>query len=104
MTIRRAVQELLDAGPLPSEEASEEEIASAQHLLEQIAKPVSGEEAQALTAAFGSDDCYGLSWTLLHLIETAPSAHNANYSQNTDNPWVELLNSRVEFGKENRGV
>ncbi|MBO8202064.1 hypothetical protein [Streptomyces smyrnaeus] len=102
MAIRRTVQNLVDAGPFPSEEGTEEEIAATQHLLEQIVAPVTDEEAQALATAFGPDDCYGLSWTLLHLIETAPNAQNAHYPQNADNPWVELLNSRVAFGKEMR--
>jgi hypothetical protein len=100
MPIRREVEDLVNAGPLPSEEASEEEIAETQTLLERIAAPVSDEEAQVLTAAFGPDNCYGLSWTLLHLIETAPGARTANYPQNSDNRWVELLNSRVEAARQ----
>ncbi|MFD6231890.1 hypothetical protein ACFWFZ_34360 [Streptomyces sp. NPDC060232] len=30
------------------------------------------EEAEALGACFGPDDCYGVSWSLVHLIETSP--------------------------------
>lgn len=95
MSIRPEVYDLVSAGPFPSEEASEEEIANTQRLLERIAAPVSDEEAQALTMVFGPDDCFGLSWTLLHLIETAPSAQSAYYPRNSDNPWVELLAARV---------
>ncbi|NSC21964.1 hypothetical protein FM076_12445 [Streptomyces albus subsp. chlorinus] len=95
MSIRLEVEELVRSGPLPSEEATEEEIAQAQHLLDRITPPVSDEEAQALTAAFGPDDCYGLSWTLLHLIETAPHARDARYRGNATNTWVQLLNARA---------
>ncbi|MFF0446663.1 hypothetical protein ACFYT4_09655 [Streptomyces sp. NPDC004609] len=102
MSVRREVEDLLGAGPLPSEDASEEEIAEAQQLLEVINAPVSDEEAQALVACFGSDDCYGLSWTLLHLIETASGAQNARYSRNMENPWVQLLTARVEAARIQR--
>ncbi len=93
--VRTAVQEFVSAGPLPSEEANEEGIERAQRLLEGISAPVSDEEAQLLSTAFGEDNCYGLSWTLLHLIETAPSAMTATYPYNAGNPWVQLLNARV---------
>ncbi|WP_405858249.1 hypothetical protein OG407_14540 [Streptomyces sp. NBC_01515] len=32
-----------------------------------------GPGARALVACFGPDDCYGVAWTLLHLIETGPN-------------------------------
>ncbi|RLL67631.1 hypothetical protein [Streptomyces sp. Z26] len=100
MSIRREVEDLVDAGAFPSEEAAEEEIAETQRLLERITAPVTVEEAQVLTKSFGFDDCYGLSWTLLHLIETAPNAMTAVYSENSGNPWVELLNARVENARK----
>lgn len=100
MSIRREVQDLVNAGPFPSEEATEEEVTETQCLLEQITRPVSDEEAQVLTTIFGPDDCFGLSWTLLHLIETAPGAQTARYTVNADNMWVELLNSRVDFARK----
>ncbi|MDK1475618.1 hypothetical protein QNO07_19720 [Streptomyces sp. 549] len=103
MPVRCEVEDLITAGSLPSEEASEEEIAQAQRLLENIAAPVSDEEAQALAACFGPDDCHGLSWTLLHLIETALGAQNARYSRNVENPWVQLLTARVEAARGSRG-
>lgn len=98
-SVRREVGDLIDAGPLPSEDAPELRIAEAQRLLERISAPVSDDEAQALTECFGPDNCYGLSWTLLHLIETAPDAQNARYPRNVENPWVQLLGSRVEAAR-----
>ncbi|MFJ5078461.1 hypothetical protein ACIP8Z_28200 [Streptomyces sp. NPDC088553] len=102
MSVRCEVEDLIGAGALPSEDASEEEIAEAQRLLENIAAPVSDEEAQELALCFGPDNCYGLSWTLLHLIETAPGAQQANYPRNVENPWVQLLTARVEAARGNR--
>jgi hypothetical protein len=93
--IRSEVRDLVNAGTFPSERAEEGEIEETQRLLERIAAPVSDEEAQLLATVFGSDNCYGLSWTLLHLIETAPGAINASYPDYSDNPWVQLLNARV---------
>ncbi|MEU0382903.1 hypothetical protein [Streptomyces chartreusis] len=60
-----------------------EVISETQRLLERIPKPVTDDEAQALATLFGPDNCFGLAWTLLHLIETAPGArlrpvHGAN--------------------------
>jgi hypothetical protein len=94
--IRQTVTDFLAAGPLPDEEASVEAIQHSQDLLEQIQGPVTDEEAAALLGGFGPDDCYGLSWTLLHLIETAPGAQTAEYPADVDNPWVQLLRRRVE--------
>ncbi len=60
-------------GPLPDWDADGEEIDRRYNQLEAIAKPVTGEEARALADCFGPDDCYGVAWTLLHLIETGPN-------------------------------
>lgn len=94
--IRQEIQDFVSAGPLPSEDASEEELAESQRLFEQISPPVSDEEAQLLATAFGQDDCYGGAWALLHLIETAPGAKTAHYDINIENEWVQRLNARVE--------
>lgn len=103
MPIRQAVADFLAAGPLPDEDQSAEAVQRAQDLLERIDPPVTDEEAQMLVAGFGSDDCFGLSWTLLHLIETAPSAQTAQYPVNSGNQWVELLRSRVRNVESARG-
>ncbi|MFC9692916.1 hypothetical protein ACFTSF_30480 [Kribbella sp. NPDC056951] len=63
--------------------------------------PVTDEETQQLTLAFGDDDCFGVAWSLLHLIETAPGAQTAVYSLRPENMWVQLLNARVEFARNN---
>ncbi|MFB7652548.1 MULTISPECIES: hypothetical protein [unclassified Streptomyces] len=60
-------------GPPPEWDAEEEEIDRHVTQLEATSKPVTGEEAAALVACFGSEDCYGVAWTLLHLIETGPN-------------------------------
>jgi hypothetical protein len=103
VTIRQAVTDFLAAGPLPDEEASVEAIQRSQDLLEQIQEPVTDEEATALLSGFGPDDCYGLAWTLLHLIETAPGAQTAEYPADSDNPWIQTLHRRVDSAR-NQGT
>lgn len=70
--MRPEVQVFVAEGPLPDWEASEEEIDRRDKQLRAISRPVTAEEAQALAACFGPDDCYGVAWTLVHLIETSP--------------------------------
>lgn len=59
-------------GPLPSEsEAAVEHPKQVEALLLSMAKPVSDDEARALMRLFGPDGCFGLAWSMLHLIKTA---------------------------------
>lgn len=65
--------------------------------LEAITKPVTGEEAAALVSCLGPDDCYGVAWTLLHLIETGPNpALNAKPAPDA-NEWHHRLCDRIVF-------
>ena len=71
--MRKEVQELLNLGPLPDcETAEEEKLKMYESPLSSVTPPVSDAEARSLVHLFGPDECYGLAWTLLHLIETAP--------------------------------
>lgn len=70
--MRSEVQAFVAGGPLPGWDADENEIDRRVKQLEAIPRPVTADEAQALAGCFGPDDCYGVAWTLLHLIETAP--------------------------------
>jgi hypothetical protein len=92
MTVRKAVEDFVRLGPLPDSNASEESIALHQVHLQRIKRPVTDEEAALLLGSFGSDDCYGLAWTLLHLIESAPNGIPIKYKpSHSDNEWVRLL-------------
>ncbi|MFD5633415.1 hypothetical protein ACFWJM_04590 [Streptomyces sp. NPDC127077] len=63
--MRPEVQLFVADGPLPDWDGSEEEIDRRCQQLEEIPRPVTAEEAAALAACFGPDDCYGVAWTLL---------------------------------------
>jgi hypothetical protein len=104
MAIRQAIQDIIDAGPLPTwrEPDGSARISAIAELIERAPTPVTDEEAQALTVCFGPDDALGAAWALLHLIETAPSAVTATYGENgtADNEWVQKLNERVAYAAE----
>ncbi|MFE2280811.1 hypothetical protein ACFXAE_27045 [Streptomyces sp. NPDC059454] len=71
--MRPEVSAFVADGPLPDEETGEEEeIDRRARQLEAMSRPLSLAEAEALAGCFGPDDCYGLAWTMAHLIETAP--------------------------------
>lgn len=104
MEIRQAVQDIIDAGPLPTwrDPDGSARISAISDLIEKAPTPLTDEEAQALTVCFGPDDALGAAWALLHLIETAPGAMTATYGENgtADNEWVQKLNERVAFAAQ----
>lgn len=94
--VRAEVRALVDAGPIRSEgSATEESVGEVEDMINAISSPVSDREVHELLKAFGEDDCFGLSWTLLRLIETAPGALSAEYPE-LSSPWVVLLRRRVQ--------
>ena len=90
--IRREVAAFLREGPLPASATVDgKHLARLEDTLHKIAPPVTEAEAIALASAFGpdDDDCFGLAWTLLHLIETAPGAiHRLPANQSA---WIDLI-------------
>lgn len=95
MSIRPEVAALVAAGPLPSEDdATVEQLERIERLLDGIAEPISDDEALAMLDVFGPDGCYGMAWTVLHLIEKAPGVYTNSYSTNAQNEWVQLLEQR----------
>ncbi len=93
--MREEVQAFVGLGPLPSEDADEELINLREQYLNRIVAPVTDEEAHALVGMFGPDGCYGLAWSLLHLIETAPG-WPVEGCLHGDNTWVALLRQRLK--------
>jgi hypothetical protein len=88
-------------GPLPDWDAEEEEIDRRVTQLEAISKPVTGEEAAALVTCFGPDDCYGVAWTLLHLIETGSNPVLKTKPAPDANEWHHRLYDRAVFEEPN---
>jgi len=74
--IRPEIEELERLGPLPTDDDDypgiDQKLFDVEHLLAVVDPPVTVEEARVLAALFPRDGstCYGLAWSLLHLIET----------------------------------
>jgi hypothetical protein len=91
------ISELLDLGPLPPSTSSDlRKLETIQHLLEGITEPVTDDEARALSGLFGPDDCFGLAWTLVHAIETAPGWPLRDVLRHGSNEWIARLKQRSE--------
>jgi hypothetical protein len=96
MAPRETVAAFVELGPLPDSAAPEEQIALHEELLKKIEAPVTDEEAALLLSCFGPDDCYGLAWTLLHLIESAPGGVRLlSEPPSSANEWIRRLWARA---------
>jgi len=93
------VKSFILLGPLPSKEAPVDVIRRNQEAISLIHGPITDEEAVELRKSFGPDDCFGLAWTLLHLIETAPNGASLSEEPPTDaNMWLHTLWGRARKG------
>jgi hypothetical protein len=98
--MRREVHDLVALGPFPPEgTAGEERVDRYTVLLEGISPPVSDEEARALVGLFGPDNFYGLAWSVVHLVETAPHWPLEDCLQDTENEWVRSLKVAAKNGR-----
>ena len=95
--MQQAVSALLVLGPLPnSAVATVQTVHAFEEQLSKVQKPVTDEEACALVKLFGPDDCVGLAWTLLHLIETAPGWPIESALIGLEGEWIRRLRERAE--------
>jgi hypothetical protein len=93
--MQQAVQALKSLGSLPSSINPDISLIEAiEARLKSVLTPISDEDARVLVSLFGTDDCFGLAWTLLHLIETAPSWPIADALTNIENEWIARLKER----------
>jgi hypothetical protein len=94
--MQSAVEALIGLGPLPrSVAASIPALQTFEEWLARVQTPISNEEARALVRLFGPDDCFGLAWTLLHLIETAPGWPIEDALDGLEGEWIERLRERA---------
>ena len=96
------VQAIVALGRMPSDEDEPDEggIWRWQRALDALDAPLTAEEAVPLLECFPPDGSttFGLAWTLLHAIESAP--YNAGFVEQLDDrsPWVRLLRDRAIRG------
>lgn len=94
--MRKAVIDLINMGQLPSEDNDDISLFEKyQELIDSISPPISREEANALVLLFGNDGCYGLTFTLVHLIESARDFCINDFNNIENNYGVSILRSRV---------
>jgi hypothetical protein len=94
--MRPEIKRLQLLGPLPSEDdATVDHLKLIEPLFKAISKPVSDDEARALVSLLGPDDCFGVAWSFVHLIETAPNWPLRDCLDDMGNGWVAILRERV---------
>lgn len=97
MSARPEVLRFYALGPLPaSSTATEEGLAQRTDLLAAIGPPLHRDEASLLLQCFGPDDCFGVAWTLLHLIETTPGGAVGMAPEGHANEWLRRLWKRAQ--------
>ncbi|RZK27877.1 MAG: hypothetical protein EOO63_12455 [Hymenobacter sp.] len=74
MQVRKEIEALYQLGRLPddSEDIGDGVLERYEALLGEIKSLSSPEEAEKIIALFPQTSCFGLEWTLLHLLETTP--------------------------------
>lgn len=96
--MRTAVIELVALGRLPDEAtASVPVLQSFERALQELEPPLSDEEALALLSVFplGEASCFGLAWSIVHLVESAPGWPMPQARLQGSNPWVKSLLERA---------
>src|SRR5262245_26938359 len=91
--MRSEVSALVALGTLPTSKAELSHIRRFGDSLAQVESPVSDEEARELVRMLpaNDDDCFGMAWTLIHLIESAPSWPIQECLSDGDSPWIAHL-------------
>jgi hypothetical protein len=93
--MRDEVRQLIEMGPMPdSAEADVDRVARYERLIGSLSWPVTDEEARALVSVLGPDDGFGLAWSLVHAIETAPGWPLKDCLQDQENAWIRELRQR----------
>lgn len=96
--IRTSVEELVKLGRMPADRgAVVDQVQAFEVALCRIESPVSDDEAIALLSVLPAteDSCFGLAWTAVHLIESAPNWPLPEAGALKANPWVRSLLERA---------
>lgn len=97
--MRDAIRQLVEQPRLIlSDSASIETVEWADGLIELFERPAQDDEAVALLDLLSrSDDtCFGLNWTILHFIETAPGWPIWAALQDVQGEWAATLRQRLQ--------
>ena len=91
-----AIERLVQIGPLPSSSvATAPVLQEVEALLANVQTPITDAEARAMVRLFGPDDCFGLAWSLLYLIETSPGWPIEDALDGVYGYWIDRLRERA---------
>jgi hypothetical protein len=96
--MRTSVTNIVSLGRLPEERsASVAQLQAFEAALSSIERPVTDEEAMSLLQVLPNteESCFGLAWSVLHLIETAPGWPLKEAKLQCSNPWVASMLERA---------
>lgn len=97
--MRQSVRSFVAAGVLPDEHSGADEIRVREEQLAAITPPLTEKEARAMLTCFGPDDCYGLAWTMVHLIESCGTDIVDEMPSEHVLPWLYMLWNRQQVGR-----
>jgi hypothetical protein len=92
-----AIEGLVKLGPLPPAKAPDilPRMEKIEELVYQVSQPLTDDEARALCKLFGPDECYGLAWSFVQMIESAPGWPLRDVMQETGNYWIDRMRYRT---------
>lgn len=97
--VRKEIRELGIIGALPSEDGADPElIKRIEALYRSIIKPITDDEARVLVELLGNDGCFGIAYSFVHLIETAPGWPLEDCLRNSRKNLVVELRNRAILG------
>lgn len=95
--IRPEILTLAALGTLPAEgEVDPQNILEIEKLYRSISRPVTDDEASVLVSLLGNDGCFGLAYSFVHLIETAPGWPIRSCLEDMSNEWIRELVARAQ--------
>jgi hypothetical protein len=107
MEVRSEVTKLKELGVMPNHDDSVEDIVieNFESLLGSLGKSINKDEGEILIQIFPKESCYGLEWTLLHLVESLFTQINKSEYEElilkcNSFEWKDSLLTRLEKSKE----
>src|SRR5262245_19671060 len=91
--------EMPDSSRVVASQTADGQVDQMQKSIEKIVPPVTLEEARLLLNSFGPDECFGLAWAVLHLIESAGGDVITEKPPPDANEWGRRLWDRAERGR-----
>ncbi|UCI21846.1 hypothetical protein FJ970_13200 [Mesorhizobium sp. B2-1-8] len=95
--MQKAVRGLWGIAPKLTEDLTLEQIAAAQTCIESLLPPLSADDVSALISLLPADGDtgYGLNWSILRAVETAPEWPLWDMLRDEGNEWVRRFRQRL---------